>query len=473
MDATSTAATPQTDPALSWSPFPIGEQDPLDSILNYPSPSFSPSLDENAICKEPLVTSFASPPHDTEKLGLLEEGPCIREEANVWDIVDEFFNSMYLIFPVVDYLDLSSRLLLHPNWQTVPDLCTLVLSLRLLSSAGRYRQTGSDIDTLWQHIRAVESSRLMYDFADPPTLDSVVASLFLFTAYNVLGRHGRAFLYLNEAQSLADTCIIPANMEDEEQRQSAIEEVLFNTQAATFALYGGKQREPMERCKPRRWLSIQKRQTTNELCDFNKDVGLSTVASQLRRRMTSIYLSKNVEDMQKIEVELNSAIGNDMKQHQHARIQCADVMVTLQWQLSRRLVVLQQEGNAATPNPSTLTSMGIAVMSWICMLGQGELRIIGLGKLTELAMFIARLPGAAGHRDVLRGLTGAVAREDYERAFEAPLKLLNDSMIALQPALRTTNRFTNPNSNPALNELSYPESDFVVQEEEEYFGLGL
>jgi hypothetical protein len=52
------------------------------------------------------------------------------------------------------------------------------------------------------------------------------------------------------------------------------------------------------------------------------------------------------------------------------------------------------------------------------------LRIVGLGKLTELAIHIAGLPGAAGHQDVLRGLTGAVMRDDYERAFEVSLKLL-------------------------------------------------
>lgn len=420
MDVTSTVTTPQTDLPLSWPPFEIGKQDTLGSILSYPSPSFSPSV-ENSIRKEPLLTSFGSPCENTQELGPLEEGPCIREEANVWDIIDEFFNTMYLIFPVVDYLELSSRLILQTDWQAVPDLCTLVLSLRLLNSAGRYRQTGSDGETLWQHIRAVESSRLMYDFADPPTLDSVVASLFLFTAYNVLGRHGRAFLYLNEAQSLADACALSGDSEEEEQRQFAIEEVLFNTQAATFALYGGKQGESVGRRENRRWWSIQKRQTANQLCDPNKEVGLSTVAAQLRRQMTSIYLSKDVEDIQKIDIELNSVIGTDMKQHQHARIQCADVMVTRQWQLSRRLTALQRGGNAATSHPSALTSMGVAVMSWICMLGPGELRIVGLGKLTELALFIARLPGAAGHRDVLRGLMGAVMREDYERSFEAPL----------------------------------------------------
>jgi hypothetical protein len=449
------------------SPFHIGSHNTLGGIASYPSPSFSPSV-EDVFSEEPLLTSFTSPPHSIEELGPLGEGPCIREEPNVWDILDEFFNTMYLIFPIVDHLELSSRLIVQTDWQTIPDLCTLVYSLRLLNTAGCYRQNGGDGGTLWQHIRAVELSRLMYDFADPPTLDAVVASLFLFTAYNVLGKHGRAFLYLDEAQSLADAFALSGNTE-EEQRQFAIEEVLFNTQAATFALYGDKKGEIVAR-EHRRRSRIQRRQTTNQLRDFNSEVGLSPVAVQLRRRMTSIYLSKDVEDIQQVDVELNNIMRADMKEHQHARIQCADVIVTRQWQLSHLLVARQRDGKPK-PQPSTLTSMGIAVMSWICILGQGELRIVGLGKLMELAIHIAGLPGAAGHQDVLRGLTGAVMREDYERAFEVPLKLLNDSMLTLQPALTTT-RFTKSDEDLTLKKLSCVGSAFIIQEEEEGGDLG-
>jgi hypothetical protein len=90
------------------------------------------------------------------------------------------------------------------------------------------------------------------------------------------------------------------------------------------------------------------------------------------------------------------------------------------------------------------------------------LRIVGLGKLTELAIHIAGLPGAAGHQDVLRGLTGAVMRDDYERAFEVSLKLLNDSMLTLQPALITT-RFIKPDEDLAPKKLSYPESRSILK----------
>jgi hypothetical protein len=333
--------------------------------------------------------------------------------ADIWESIDEFFDTTYLIFPIVSYVDLASRLVMEPSWETVPDLRTLLYSIRLVNSAARYRMDHQDGDELLGRIAEVESSRQAYDFADPATFDAVFCSLALFTANSVLAKHGRAFLYLNEAQILFDD-VKPSGY-DEQQRKLRIEQVLYNTESATLAIYGSKENK----------LPARKRPTCPDTVPARAggaDTGerLGGVANQLLQCLTRIHLARNADDINKVSLG-SDAVLSSLGQHRYSRIQSVDVMVTRQWQLSCKLVASYAEGAGyERPSTSMMESLGVTAMSWICVLKQGELRIVGLGKLAELAINIFRLPGA-GHQDSLRGLTGAVMKEDYEGRFALPL----------------------------------------------------
>ncbi|CAG9998469.1 unnamed protein product [Clonostachys byssicola] len=302
---------------------------------------------------------------------------------------------------------------MEPNWETVPDLRTLLYSIRLLNSAARYRMDHQNGDEVVQRIAEVESSRQAYDFADPATLDAVFCSLALFTANSVLAKHGRAFLHLNEAQVLFDH-IEPSGY-DEQQRKLRVEQVLHNTESATLAIYGSKEKK----------LQTRKRPTCSDIVPGRVggvDTGerLGGVAGELLYCLTRIHLARNADDISKVSLG-SDAVLSSLGQHRYSRIQSADVMVTRQWQLSCKIIASYQESSGGErPPTSMMESLGVVAMSWICGLKQGELRIVGLGKLAELAINIFRLPGG-GHEDSLRGLAGAVMKEDYEGKFALPL----------------------------------------------------
>lgn len=336
-----------------------------------------------------------------------------HQVADIWESIYEFFDTTYLIFPIVSYAELASRLAVEPNWETVPDLRTLLYSIRLVNSAARYRMDHQNRDGLAQHIAEVESSRQAYDFADPATLDAVFCSLALFTANSVLAKHGRAFLHLNEAQILFDR-VEPSGY-DEQQRKLRVEQVLHNTECATLAIYGSKEKR----------LHARKRPTCSDtLLDrmgrANTGDRLGKVASQLLQCLTRIHLARNADDISKVNIG-SDAVLSSLGQHRYSRIQSADVMVTRQWQLSCKILASYQEGaGRERPPASIIEPLGVVAMSWICVLKQGELRIVGLGKLAELAINIWKLPGG-GYQDSLRGLTGAVMKEDYEGKYALTL----------------------------------------------------
>ncbi|CAH0020337.1 unnamed protein product [Clonostachys rhizophaga] len=341
------------------------------------------------------------------------EETATHQTADIWESIDEFFDTTYLIFPIVSYAELASRLVIEPNWETVSDLRTLLYSIRLVNSAARYRMDHQNRDGLVQHIAEVESSRQAYDFADPATLDAVFCSLALFTANSVLAKHGRAFLHLNEAQILFDH-VEPSGYE-EQQRKLRVEQVLHNTESATLAIYGSKEK----------MLQARKRLTCSDIVPARvggAETGdrLGKVASQLLHCLTRIHLASNADDISKVNLG-SDAVLSSLGQHRYSRIQSADVMVTRQWQLSCKIIASYQErAGREKPPASMMESLGVIAMSWICVLKQGELRIVGLGKLAELAINIFRLPGG-GHQDSLRGLTGAVMKEDYEGKFALTL----------------------------------------------------
>ena len=346
-----------------------------------------------------------------DSCALIESRP-FQAQHEIWSDIDEYFDSLYMTFPVLSYDRLISRFITEPDWLAVPDLRTLLLAIRLLNAAGRYRMGTTERSDLEDRIHQVEQSRLDHDFAENVSLDSVVCSLFLFTAYNVLSKHNRAFLYLDEAISLFEMVTLDRNIEEE--RKLRIEQVLFNTEAATHAIYA-----PASRMRRARVPIIQtERNVTGLAANFEFD----RVASHLLRSLTQINLAQDARQPEEAEGDsegdIEVLLGAGKQQHRYSCIQAADVVVTRQWRLSSRLV--EQKLGALTgerPSQSLIERLGIAAMSWICPLRDGELRIVGLGKLAGLVQNICILGNQAACRYALAGLTSAIMREDHERTF--------------------------------------------------------
>ncbi|KIW95329.1 uncharacterized protein Z519_03913 [Cladophialophora bantiana CBS 173.52] len=343
------------------------------------------------------------------------QGDDLPRSDEIWKAVDEFFDTMYVVFPVLSYTNLASRLILEPAWRAVPEFCTLLYSIRMVNAASQFRMAPGDKAHLSELITQVERSRLSYDFADPATLDSVVVSLFLFTAYNVLEKHNRAFLYLDEAVSLVEV-VEPVDEEDR-HRKLQIEQVLFNTEAATFAIYANKSR----RRRARRPLKIVDGPPMGPQSVKPTDES-DRVAMHLLGRLTEIHMAEDAGAFEEIVVEseadMATLFGAVFKRHRYSRIQAADVVITRQWQLSTKLVADLRHGHGISPRlQQSVELLGLAAMSWICLLGEGELRIVGLGKLSGLAQNIYLLAGGGRCQYILGGLTGAVIKEDHEKIF--------------------------------------------------------
>lgn len=412
--------------------FAHNEQNGYDATPSEPSECETVLRAPKSVVNKDLATcelrSVTQAPDD----GVLE-APDVRRDDDIWSSVNEFFDTSYIIFPVVSYVEVASRLIMEPSWEHLPDLRTLLYALRLLNLAARYRMDSKNKTLLQTLIYQVEASRLTFDFAEPSTLDAVVCSLCLFTAYNVLEQHGRAFLYLNEAITLLDA-VIPS-CRDDEQRKVRIAQVLFNTESATVAIYANKDRRRRVQKPP---MMIENYSAEQQ--ELGNDVAAGQVATHLLHCLTWIHLAEGADDVEKVDLQSEAVMETlfgaaVLKQHRYSRIQSADVMVTRQWQLSRRLVASLNDKTAPRDFPeSAIASLGVIAMSWICLLREGELRVVGLGKLAGLACNISILNGGAGQQDVLRGLVGAVMREDHEQKFTPPLTgLVTSAAYAIPP----------------------------------------
>lgn len=351
--------------------------------------------------------------------------------SDMWQSIQRFFDTMYIVFPVLSYHTLLSRLIMEPAWASNSELRTLLVSIRMLNCASEYRMAPENEISLFSLIREVERSRLSYEFAEPPTLDEVVVSLFLFTAYNVLERHSRAFLYLDEALSLIEA--VESVGDEEERRKRRISQVLYNTEAASLAIYAGNNRQRRAR-KPS--MAMEDLTTVPSRIENNREA--DQMAMHLLRRLTEIHLADDTEALRIIntasEADMETLFGAAFQRHRYCRIQAADVAVTRQWQLSSKLVTSMKTGATILGSTqSWIGSLGTTAMAWVCLLGEGESRIVGLGKLSGLAQNIYTLAGRRCQYAV-GGLVGAIIREDHERKFAPDLANVIMPMVSTVPS---------------------------------------
>ena len=352
-------------------------------------------------------------------------------EGEIWSSIQQFFDTMHVIFPVLSYPELSSRVILQPAWSAAPELRTLLLAMRVVLAAGEYRITSNDDKPLKHFTLQAEKSRLCYDFAESPTLDEVVISLFLFTSYNVLEKHSRAFLYLDEALSLMEAVEVEGH--EEERRKMEVEQVLYNTDTATLAIYAGKSRRRKAK-KPS--LHFEHPPTACSNLELRKDS--DRVALHLLMRLTEIHVAEDAETLRIIstasEVDMETLFGAGFATNRYCRIQAADVAVTRQWQLSTKLVAgLSQHDTLSRVSQSQIDNLGTAALAWICLLREGEPRIVGLGKLSGLAKNMVTLSGGNAHSYAIAGLVSAIIRDDHEKKFAPGLAGIVLPMVSTIP----------------------------------------
>lgn len=362
-------------------------------------------------------------------------------DNDIWRDLERFFDRGYIIFPVISYQDLIERLIFNPSWRDDPALQTLLLSIRLVEMAGNYRMSPTNSAQLLEMISQVETSRLSHDFADPATLDAVVVSLFLFTAYNVLGKHTRSLIYLDEAFSLLDATEVGSN---EARRKQQIQIVLFNTEAATLPIYAHRRKK-----RRSHRASIVENQEYDSGLGVEPVVQSEHVAMHLLRRLTEVNLAKNAEELNQLNIEsekdMVTLFGAVFRQHRISRVQAADVAITRQWHLSSMLVSGTRQVTAALETLDvSVEQMGIVALSWICLLAEGELRIVGLGKLAALTRHLRLLAGQSGCNTVLGGLLGAIIREDHEKIYAPQLAEVVMPMASSLPYTITPPQPDNP-----------------------------
>lgn len=355
-----------------------------------------------------------------------------QSSLDVWATVHEFFDTMYLVLPIISYVEVVSSLIMEPNWATSPHLRTLIYALRLGIAAANYRLNSYNELEVQSLVFEVEASRCTYGFADPPTLDAVVCSLILFAACNVLRTQNRAFLYLSEASFLLQA-FVPTS-EIEEQRRLRLEKVLFNTESATFPIYATRGFKRRARRPSPKWESYPPQQNV-----LGNNVMSDKLAAHLLRRLTQVHLAEDAKQLNDINIDseasLKTQFGSEIfNQHRYARIQSTDVVVTRQWRLSCQLVASRGSSpKTREAAGSDVESLGTVAMSWLCLLEAGDLRIVGLGKLVGLAFNIYMLGGRTRFRDHLHALVSLVMGEDHEGEFSLALADLTLPMYCTIP----------------------------------------
>ncbi|KAL6242540.1 hypothetical protein RBB50_010680 [Rhinocladiella similis] len=341
------------------------------------------------------------------------------EDEEIRRDIQEYFDRGWFIFPLLSYEYVQSQLDTQPISKTSPEFRCLLLAIRLANATVEYRMTSENGTTLLDLIQRVETSRDDYDFAEPPTLDDVVVSTFLFVAFNILEKHVRAFLYLDEAISLLEE-VKPVS-EAELLRKQLIQQVLYNTEAASVAIYahGSRRRRAKRPAK-----LLDKLPTTSSGSGFITQ--FDSLALLLLNRLSEIHLATDAEELQttsnNLEGDLRTLFGVSLQHHQFCRIQAADVAVTHQWRLSQGIATCSAEGlSASRPSLQEIEKLGITAMAWVCSLKEGELRIVGLGKLSGLARAIHATAGNNSCDYIIAGLVGAVMKEDHDQQFTPDL----------------------------------------------------
>ncbi|KAK9358506.1 hypothetical protein V1504DRAFT_460804 [Lipomyces starkeyi] len=445
----------------------------LQNLLGIPSPSPNENAEDLLDITYPWIDST---PFEVPSTGethrpvsllteLLAAGEESCGEGALGKYIQNFLEHMYAAFPIVDKNDLVQRLANADVMDLDADFKILCFAIKMFTLVREYRMepTRRLENMLVRHVEALEEERLMQGFADHPDIDTVVVSLFLFTAYNVLWKHNRAFLYLGEAIDLFD--LVSRQIEEDQtldkrrlRRLARLELVLFNTAAASYSIYGSRgtitRRKPI--LSPRIGILLLESPDPTEVH-----------LDKLLLRLTHVHatsIAQNYPDplldisrlLQKARIPTDPSTADfaGVIQYPSERQppsalsgilrQTADIHISHHWRALEKMALAVKSRNRDTVNMEeqrklmqVLCDKGASALAWTGSVDKGTVRIIGLGKLASIALDIYDL--AYGFRvgsvvaetckTIIAGLLGTIVSLDYERAFADRLHNCIDNIM--------------------------------------------
>ncbi|KAL7929990.1 hypothetical protein V8C35DRAFT_313806 [Trichoderma chlorosporum] len=371
------------------------------------------------------------------------------EVAFSWqDIVTEmtlFLMKYYQRHPIID-LESVFRRIAHGDHLLDPTFRTLLLSIFLVNEAAQLRHSPdrgpARLDIL---IGATEKSRANSSdchFADFPSLDTVIVSLFLFIAYSVRDKHNRAFIYLTEAIGLMDLVKYPCGRTEIIQYHR-IECLLFVTEAASNSIYGvrGKRRiaknpsnPPPKEVLDGWYISEHKpRELPPPLSSMDYE-SLDKRAAGLLYAMTRLYSAHDTTGVSSVafQDDILATLSDDDDQKPSCCMQTADVAITRQWQLATHWWhALSENGHSSEKKDSAryvIQIIGLTAVQHTRLLPSGTCRIVGHGKLAALADTMFKISSAldilACCSSLIRDMIRIVSKADCERSFAGGLSLI-------------------------------------------------
>lgn len=357
-----------------------------------------------------------------------------------------FFTEAYQRYPII-----HAEILIHKVeselYCTDRDFRTILIAVFLLNEVIQFRRSPdrglARLDQLCKTLQRARAGPDGYDFAEFPTLDAVIVSLFLFVAYSVCERHNRAFTHLAEAIGLMELVEYPCDPV-EIVIYHRLECLLFISEASSILVYGGIRKRRIAR-KPS---NIPVAETS--LFDFGSEntrlgefsqtcfgldfVDLDRQAMALLVALTHVYEAAGTTDVAKVAFHDNS-ISHAMADNDRSPtclVQTADVAITRQLHLAlhwwRILSNNSPRPRAKRSTSYSLQLIGLTALQWISFLKPEECRIVGHGKFALLAetMFnisttIETIPSCCS---LIGNLIRTVSKVDHERSFAPRLSLI-------------------------------------------------
>ena len=369
---------------------------------------------------------------------------------NLISELSTFFRQAYVAYPLVHHNTLVRKV--NEGWHIWDrEFRALILSIAVLNEACKVRLSPQhDPRAMKFLVRIVENLRIGsdgYHFAENPSIDTVIVSIFLFVAYSVSNKHNRAFCYLTEAIGLSNLVVEPSN-QIERTRQKRLSYVLYITESATVSIYGShrsriispRPSDPLETISSLSWYN-QEGDAQDRIGDFSHDeiLMLDKQAVELLLLMTRLHLATDVSEVAQTMADdrLICSITTPFESSACTAplrydTQIADVAITRQWKLARlwwkdisRQPALVSSEEAIN---STVEAIATTTLTWSKTLQPRYLRILGLGKLVDLIDSISNISTSVGRvgacTALVRHLIQTVAETDYDGYFAPRLSMM-------------------------------------------------
>jgi hypothetical protein len=387
-----------------------------------------------------------------------------------------FLSNHYQRYPIIHMETLLGKVE-RGEYSSDGSLRSLLLTIFLLNETAQFRRTPdrgtARIELLSRAIEQLRANPNDYHFADFPSLDALITSLFLFIAYSVRDYHNRAFTYLTEAIGLMDLVEYPCDGV-EMDRYHRIECTLYVTEAASNYIYGAGRRRRIARpplnltvtCTPEGWYlqegNLKGLTPPFSTLDFNT---LDKEAVNLLVSMVRIYGALDTTEVSKVSFNDNfiAAMNEGNEQKSLCSIQTADTAITRQWQLAlhwwRDLPSKVSRPQVKDSARYTVQIIGMTAIQRTRCLRPEECRIVGHGKLAALADVLFNISSTIGILPNCSSLIGQLIRivseTDYERFFAPDMSLI-ELCIGEVPRSLTSDKETEsvaPNADIATSDL--------------------